>query len=116
MPVEGGDDLARRLRAMAQKVPTRVRDQVLPEIGADLLERAKELAPRATGELIASGFVEAGPDGLAVGFAAAHALVVHEDMDARHASGGAKFLERPLFDAESDLQRKIADAVNREVS
>lgn len=112
----GQDDLQRRLRELSARVPAAVRDQVLPELGADLLQRAKELAPRDTGALIDSGFVETGAEGVEVGFSVPHALAVHETLDAQHDDGQAKFLEVPLFEMESDLERRIAEAVDREVS
>ncbi len=46
-----------------------------------------------------------------VGYAAPYALVVHEDMEARHTNGVAKFLETPARTLQPVLAQIIAQAL-----
>lgn len=69
--------------------------------GEQVLGDAQELAPVATGALKASGVTApAGrvADGVekAVGFGVFYAVYVHEDLDAHHDQGEAKFLSLAL--------------------
>jgi hypothetical protein len=59
---------------------------------------AKALAPVDTGALKNSGYTRKAPGPLAVevGFSAAYAIFVHENLEARHHVGQAKFLQTPL--------------------
>lgn len=111
------DDVVKRLRAISESIPRAIRDQILPELGAELLQRALELVPRDTGELAESGYVDVEQGQVVVGFRSKHALVQHETLRNQHPHGGtAKFLERPLFEMERDLEQKIVDFCNRELS
>jgi hypothetical protein len=55
---------------------------------------------------------EAGPNvRLVVGYATSYALYVHEDMQARHATGQAKFLEQPARVHKRDMARIVRDSL-----
>lgn len=113
-----GDDVIKRLRAISESIPRAIREQILPELAAELLRRAQDLVPKDTGNLAASGYAEPDPEGngMIVGFASKYALVQHEKLSAKHPKGGsAKYLERPLFELERDLESRIVDFCNREI-
>lgn len=84
-----------------------------------LMDQSQALVPVATGELKNSAYVAtpastAQSASVELGYGAAHAAEVHEDLTVAHASGQAKFLETPLQQEGSirsrlvhDLQRRI---------
>lgn len=49
------------------------------------------------------------PPSVIVGFQSAYAIYVHEDMNARHITGQAKFLEQPARALSKDLGSMIAE-------
>lgn len=106
-----GRDLQARLREVATEMERRVRTE-MAEMADEVLEDARSRAPRDTGELAESGYVEQAPDGrLVVGFRADHAAVQHERLDWEHPGGGEpKFLERALDEAARGAQARLADA------
>lgn len=48
---------------------------------------------------------------LRVGFAAPYALIVHENLQAHHTTGQAKFLERPMREMASSVAESVRRAV-----
>lgn len=80
--------------------------------GSMLLDEAQSRVPVDTGELrdSASLLMEGrGFDASAMaGFDAEHGLGVHEDLDAAHDDGEAKFLERPAQEKRVELARAMA--------
>ena len=48
---------------------------------------------------------------VSVGYTAAYALYVHENLEARHPVGQAKFLEQPARELSAELGRVAAEAV-----
>lgn len=84
-----------------------------------VMTASKELVPVDTGALRGSGHVQQPVERgsrieVSLGYggpAAPYALVVHEDMKARHPTGEAKYLERPLLDAERGMLGRIADRI-----
>lgn len=49
---------------------------------------------------------------VAGGPAADYAIYVHEDLDAYHAVGNAKFIERPLLEAMPFMAKRIANRID----
>lgn len=78
------------------------------EAAADVLAESRALVPVKTGQLRDSGSVvvtETADGALAtVAYSAPHALVVHEDLTARHANGQPKFLESALNRADEPFR------------
>lgn len=71
----------------------------LLEAGFKVLKVAQERTPVDTGNLKNSGYVrKEGKLGVIVGFSAAYAIYVHENLEAHHDTGQAKFLESALRD------------------
>lgn len=90
----------------------------LAKAGHFLLMKARELAPVDTGKLWESGFVLKQGYGdktkITVGFNTPYALIVHEDLDAKHAEGkSAKYLEIPTRLYADEIQKIIADEVRK---
>jgi hypothetical protein len=74
---------------------------------------AIDRAPHATGNLRGSSYARmVGPLSAEVGFEAAYALFVHEDMEADFRVGGPKFLENAL----KQNQRAIVNIIKAAVS
>lgn len=80
-----------------------------------ILTAAKLEAPVDTGNLRASGYVDekdrGGSTQLVIGFQAAYALPVHENLNAHHVVGKAKYLEDPLKAAMGGLPARVAQRV-----
>lgn len=99
------------LAAIKSEGPKGVRD------GAELLlDASNQRVPVDSGELKGSGEVIS--DGLtaAVSYGAAHALIVHEDMEAHHSRGQAKFLEAALAEEQRELLAAIAASIKLALS
>lgn len=112
----GADELKRNLERLARGV--------LPEGGRALASEAKPIekvsrsrTPVESGDLrdthrISEPKISAGVASVAIGVGDAsttpYALVVHENMEATHATGQAKFLQSATFDAKPSLLSKLA--------
>jgi hypothetical protein len=69
----------------------------LLEAGLHLERRSKALVPVDTGNLRASGYTRRSAElEVEVGYQASYAVFVHENLEAKHTNGQAKFLEQPL--------------------
>ncbi len=113
----GMDELQRRLTAMAADTPDAVAVALSQEAELEMIE-AKKRTPVDTGALQNSGYVERLTDesGVRMGFggpAAGYAVYVHENLDALHPSGQAKFLESVLVESAPSLPTRIAERIQR---
>jgi hypothetical protein len=111
------------LSAMAEKMPEAI-GQAIYEEAETIMTEAKELTPVDTGALRASGHVEK-PEiscstvTVELGFGGqagggkeiGYAFYVHENLEAHHTVGQAKFLETPLTDRQEDIQERIAKTI-----
>ena len=111
--------------AMQRKIQT-VKDAFAKQVGAalraemdEIAEKVKSQTPVDTGRLRSTIRAE-GPfyDGdrisaqvVAGGPEAEYAVTVHEDLDAEHKVGNAKFLERPLKESAPDILPGVAEKV-----
>ena len=85
--------------------------QALREEAETIMTESKRRVPVKYGTLKGSGFVEPTEDGvrLAYGGAASdYAIYVHENLDANHPVGEAKYLERPVLEALPGLAERVA--------
>lgn len=104
-----------RLRR-AQRVALAAARRGLRRAAADRLAAAAARTPTDTGELVNSRFqspLEETSNALrtSIGFTAAHAVVVHEDLQAAHDDGQAKFLETSIREGKDEVPRTIAAEV-----
>lgn len=90
----------------------------------DLLQKSLAQVPRKSGTLASSGFIEiTGSSGAftgTVGYArsgpaAQYAIIVHEDLEAYHTNGKAKFLEDPVREYVTEYSRRAALVINEEL-
>jgi len=111
--LRGQRELRAAVAAQAKKEPLRVKAAIVKE-AETIMTASKKLVPVKTGNLRASGHVEIHPTRIRVdlvygGPAADYALRVHEDLDAFHRVGQAKYLEEPLNDAIPGMAQRIAN-------
>lgn len=115
LKIDGLDRLERQLNKLAQGMGESAGNALRAEAEVEMTE-AKRLTPVLTGALRGSGHVT-GPDWrgrtitVTMGFggpAAPYAVYVHQDEEAFHRNGQAKFLEEPLLQAAPHLPRRVA--------
>ena len=97
----GVDELMRTFDRLAKNVPGQA-SGALGGRATAILEESNELVPVDTGELKGSGSVtdvkrRGDVVEVVVQYEADHAAFVHEDPDASHPQGQAKFLEQPAL-------------------
>jgi hypothetical protein len=106
-----------RLRALAKKSPKALERALYKEAQIEMTEMKRQ-TPVEFGTLRDSGLVEqprwVNGSTLVVelGFGGAaedYAIYVHEDLDAFHAVGNAKFVEIPLNDSKPYMARRVAE-------
>lgn len=113
--LRGAAEMQRTLQRIAANVPEQAED-ALEEAAEDILQEAQARVPIDTGELHDSGGVQVTNDRhrtrVEIFFTAPHAPYVHEDLEADHPTGEAKFLESAMNEAESDLLNKVGKSIN----
>lgn len=116
MPIElevrGLDDVNRRLQRLARGFED-VAAQALREEAEVEMAEAKRRTPVEFGTLRASGHVQFDRDALAAalvfgGPAVPYAIYVHENLEAFHPVGQAKFLESVLLESAPHLPGRVA--------
>lgn len=121
MSVEGGDALRKALTKKSAEV-AREMELALPQEGAALMAQANALAPRATGELVASSSVTSAVTrkGAKVAVAAAYldekAAAVHEGVHwGKKIQGtrGFKWFERSLQGFQAGFIERIVARLRR---
>lgn len=122
LQITGLAQCQRDLAALAQKLGIGPVGAALRAEAEIEMTEAKRRTPVDTGALRDSGHVT-GPDVAAQeatvrlvfgGPAAPYALFVHENLEAFHRVGEAKFLERPLLEAAPHLADRVAARIARE--
>lgn len=118
--IDGLEELATRLEALASAdEPIRDLSGKLFRAGEKIMAVSKRLVPVDTGALRASGFVELPEiqgDRVSVtlaygGPAADYAVPVHENLQARHTVGQAKYLEEPFLAAREGVLDELREAL-----
>ena len=116
LELRGLEALQRDLLRMSKKIIGQLGPALRAEAEIEMTE-AKRRTPVLTGALRASGHVTGPEEGetseitVRLGFggpAAPYALMVHEDMEAFHRNGQAKFLESTLKESAKYLPERIA--------
>jgi hypothetical protein len=120
----GFEDFQRRLVALAKADPwTRTAAGVLKQRAFRIYEVSQRLVPVDLGALKASGFVSL-PDiqgdwiEITIGYggpAAPYAFYVHEDLEAFHDDGQAKYLEIPFLAERDGMIHQLREAVKEHV-
>lgn len=113
--IEGAADLSKKLAKLAEVLPAEVGKALRQEAEIEMTE-AKRRTPVLTGNLRSSGHV-VGPDKKSNdvevslrfgGPAAPYAIYVHENLEAFHKVGQAKFLESTLMESLPHLPARVA--------
>lgn len=112
----GVEAMQQRLSALIRSVPQRVAAAFYQEAEIEMTE-SKSRVPVKTGALRASGHVhepEILPHEILVrlGYDAPYAVIVHEDLEAHHVNGEAKFLESVLRESVPTLLERLARRID----
>jgi hypothetical protein len=111
----GVDKVAPKLKNMSE-AHGRAFNRAIRRAGLIVQRAAQEKTPVDTGLLRKSARTEAEGAGfktqVSVSFSSSYAIYVHEDLEANHEVGEAKFLERAAMEKKQD----ILDLVKKEVS
>lgn len=117
--VTGMQQMQAKIRAAARKFPLEAGRALYVETEIEATE-CKRRTPVDTGALVNSEHVE-GPEIsagqvstkiVAGGPAAPYALIVHEDLDALHKVGQAKFIESTLNESAPSLAARVARRID----
>jgi len=115
----GAAEMKARILKAALVGPKRVGEALFEEMGVELKEVVKR-TPKASGDLRASEkrlgpfmdgssiivlIVAGGPD-------VPYAMIVHEDLDAIHPIGQAKYIESVLLESRSFIAARVARRIN----
>lgn len=111
--------MVKALKDISAKFPDKVASALYVEGQIEMTE-SKRRCPVDTGTLRASGFVaEPMRSGKNIsvtlsygGAAETYAIIVHEDLEANHRVGQAKFLESVLNESRSSMAERIAKRVH----
>jgi hypothetical protein len=109
--LRGAPDMQRRLKQIQLATLADAERATREAAEREILQRAQANAPVLSGDLRDSAEVNIERNDqrirASVTFGAPYALIVHEDLDAIHAVGGAKFLERAISDAADEVITNI---------
>lgn len=124
--VKGTEQITKILDSLGERA-IQALEQSLHEVGEELMTRSKMLVPVDTSALRASGVAQpverqgdvlvetlsyGGTAGATVaGKYVGYAIYVHENMQAHHVNGQAKFLEQPVMEAVNDLPELLAEGL-----
>ena len=112
--LEGFIELNNKFKKSISEISDVIQDALL-DCGNDLQQKAQDLTPVRTGALKASAFTEADKQGknpsVVVGFEEEYAIYVHENLEAYHDNGQAKFLEQPLRENTDKYTEHIKNKV-----
>lgn len=111
--LEGFVELTKKLNKSISEISSVVEDALL-DCGNDLQQKAQDLTPVDTGALRASAFTEAesgSNPSVIVGYTEEYAIFVHENLEAHHPVGQAKFLEQPLKENADKYVKYVRDKV-----
>ena len=111
--LEGFIELTNKLNKSISQISDTVQSALL-DCGNDLQQKAVDITPIDTGALRASAFTEAesgGNPSVIVGFEEEYAIYVHENLEAHHDVGQAKFLEQPLKENADKYVGHVRDKV-----
>lgn len=119
--ISGSKEAIRSLKVFTNTAALRRVVQPAMTMAAEaMMSDAKRRTPVDTGRLRASGRVErARTTGTRVvvvlGFHTKYAGYVHEDLNANHPVGQAKFLALAVKGGKADMERAIANAIEKEM-
>lgn len=102
MKVFGTENVLKNLNKEIRAVQGRT-EAGLKTAGLLVQRESQKKVPIDTGNLKASAYTQNKGAGVEVGFTADYAIYVHENEEAYHARGEAKFLEKALIENKSKI-------------
>lgn len=116
----GVGDLRAELERLGAEAP-RIAAKILYREAEQIMTASKDQVPVDTGALRASGHVQPpvvqeARVTVLLGYGKEYAIFVHEDLDAHHATGNAKYLEKPALEAAKGLEGRLAAALRVELA
>lgn len=100
------DKLAAAMFQEAEEIMGESKEKYVPVDTATLKSSGFVLPPNMYGNKILVEFGFGGP-------AAPYAITVHEDLDAKHTVGSAKYLEKPIMEAKNKIIPNIVNRIER---
>ena len=118
MKLDGYPKLTAALKRVGSEAPI-FAGRALYHEGERIMTEAKRITPVKWGHLRDSGqTIFESPTRVMLAFgnsAVTYAVPVHENLQARHRVGQAKYLERPLLSAISGMDARLAADVRRQI-
>ncbi len=108
IPDEIDDEFAKTLFQEMEDVAGRSKETFVPVDTGALRGSIHATPPKVRRGSVSTSVVAGGP-------AAPYALTVHENLQARHPLGQAKYLERPLNEARPTIERELEGALGRAI-
>jgi hypothetical protein len=111
--LEGFVELNNKFKKSISEISDVIQDALL-DCGNDLQQKSVDITPVDTGALRASAFTEAesgSNPSVIVGYTEEYAIFVHENLEANHPVGQAKFLEQPLQENTDKYVGHVRDKV-----
>jgi hypothetical protein len=112
--LKGFVELNNKFKKSISEISDVIQDALL-DCGNDLQQKSVDITPVDTGALRSSAFTEADRQGknpgVVVGFEEEYAIYVHENLEAHHNVGQAKFLEQPLKENADKYVGHVRDKV-----
>jgi len=112
MRVTGINEVNNFLNDYIRKVEKEV-DTGMREGGELILKESKAITPRQSGHLINETEVLKNNNGYEVNYTADYSVVIHEDLERRHTTGQAKFLETATNKNGNKVIKNIANKIGR---
>lgn len=118
MSVAGVQEMITRMRGLRTGYGA-AGERAMTKFGRVEMAEMKRITPVETGELVDSGFygieISFGLIRLIMGFAAHHAIFVHEDLEAFHVRGQAKFFEIPWNESSPHFLERVAADIKKDL-
>ncbi len=91
--------------------------QVIPALtagGLEIIRVTRPIVPKDTGELANSASVLVENDNsVTINYSADHAAIVHEDLEAHHTNGEAKYLDKGIKRGSASASRKVSQVLGQ---
>lgn len=115
--ISGTNDLVGKLNNIRTTMPRATYEHLSDKVST-IMDESLEEVPRDTGALAESAFIKKEPDTIIFGYGGENAqtnpkngestdeymMIVHEDLNASHPVGKAKFLEDPINRHRSEIE------------
>ena len=116
----GRTEFRGKINARAKATPIASAGAIFEE-AVEIIGKAKRITPVDTGTLVNTGsallpVIRGDEASVELGFggpAAPYSVKVHEDLEAHHPTGQAKYLEQPMDEALVGMDERLAERIKR---